>query len=331
MKFLFFTDDHKRGTSPERRKDNFPETLAKKLAEVVRIAREREVDFVLHGGDFFDSPAPALSVCAEFLPILGALEVPLYVVAGNHDLYAHNFETFGRTMLGLLVRLGFVRLLTLEPLYLRKDGLCVQLTGKSYNYDIDQEDKPIAARGYLVKKAKECDFAVHVVHGMLLPRPFPAKPYTLLEEVFPTEADLTLAGHFHVGFPEVEHQGKYFFNPGALVRLSGNPGELKRQVQVLLFDLSGGKLRYEKIPLATALPATEVLDVAQLSEASFREEKLASFLASVRSSAGYARTDIREIILKIAHEKELEPEVREEALRRISLAEEALRNRGVGL
>ncbi|HHY30177.1 MAG TPA: serine/threonine protein phosphatase, partial [Syntrophaceticus sp.] len=35
MRFLFFTDDHKRGTTPENRKDNFPATLARKLEEVV--------------------------------------------------------------------------------------------------------------------------------------------------------------------------------------------------------------------------------------------------------------------------------------------------------
>ncbi|NLH28005.1 MAG: serine/threonine protein phosphatase, partial [Syntrophomonadaceae bacterium] len=44
MRLLYFTDDHKRGTSPENRKDNFPQTLLTKLNEVVKIAKEQEVD-----------------------------------------------------------------------------------------------------------------------------------------------------------------------------------------------------------------------------------------------------------------------------------------------
>lgn len=58
MRFLFFTDDHKRGTSPENRTDNFPATLVRKLKELVEIAQEYEVDYILHGGDFFDVPSP---------------------------------------------------------------------------------------------------------------------------------------------------------------------------------------------------------------------------------------------------------------------------------
>lgn len=324
MRFLFFTDDHKRGTSPENRKDNFPFTLAEKLREVVRIAQERKVDFVLHGGDFFDSPNPALSVCGDYLSVLAQLGVPLYVVAGNHDLYGHNLETLNRTMLGLLIRLHFVCLLTREPLYVRKNGICVQLTGQSYYYDLDNRNLSPQERGYLVQK-KSCDLAVHVVHGMLLPQ-VPSLPtaYTLLDEVQATEADLTLAGHFHLGYPEVNYDGKYFFNPGALVRLSNHPAEINRPVQVLLFDLGGGDLCFEKISLAAAAPGKEVLDRARAEEAAFRTAKLTGFLQSIQRAGDYQRVDFRVLIEKIARTQGLEAEVKQEALRRIARAEENL-------
>jgi exonuclease SbcD len=77
MRFLFFTDDHKRGTSPENRTDNFPATLVRKLKELVEIAQEYEVDYILHGGDFFDVPSPAISVCADFLEVYQQFSVPV--------------------------------------------------------------------------------------------------------------------------------------------------------------------------------------------------------------------------------------------------------------
>ncbi len=321
MRLLFLTDDHKRGTTPANRRDNFPQTLARKLREVLEIVREREVDLVLHGGDFFDVPAPALAVCAEFLALYQQFPVPVYVVPGNHDLYGHNLETLPRSMLGFAARLGIVRLLGREPVYFEKNGVRLQLTGQGYHYDMDRRDPRL---DYVVAK-RDCDFAVHVVHGMLLERPsLPELAYTLVDQVWETEADFTLVGHNHLGFPDVEKDGRYFLNPGALARLSNHPLELKRPVQVLLLDFSGARPTYEKIPLRSAPPGEEVLDRTRLEEAHFREQRLAGYLAEVKAASSFRRTDVRALVEEIARARGIGPRVREEALRRISLAEEAL-------
>ena len=54
MKFLFFTDTHIRGNNPQNRIDDFVQTLNVKLREVFEIAKNEEVDIILHGGDIFD-------------------------------------------------------------------------------------------------------------------------------------------------------------------------------------------------------------------------------------------------------------------------------------
>lgn len=321
MKILFLTDDHKRGTSPENRKDNFPATVAAKLREVVEIACQEEVDYILHGGDFFDVPAPALSICADFLEIYQQFPAPVYVVPGNHDLFGHNPETLHRTMLGFAARLGVVKLLGREPLYLEKDGVRVQLTGQCYHYDIDRRDPK---EDYVVKK-ENCDYAIHVVHGMLLDRQsFPGPFYTLVEDIWETEADFTLAGHNHLGFPDIEKEGKYFLNPGALVRLSNRPAEISRPIQVIILELKKSGSSYKKVKLQSAPPGEDVLDRSRLEEAAFREEKLASYLAEVKSAASYKWTDVRALIEEIVVQEKLDQEVRDEALRRIALFEETL-------
>jgi exonuclease SbcD len=236
MRFLFFTDDHKRGTSPENRTDNFPATLVRKLKELVEIAQEYEVDYILHGGDFFDVPSPAISVCADFLEVYQQFSVPVFAIPGNHDLFGHNTATLPRTMLGFIARLGIVRLVGREPIYLEKNDLRIQLSGQGYHFEMDRREPKL---DYVVQK-KDCDYAIHMVHGMLLQRSiYPGAFYTLIEQIWDTEADFTLVGHNHLGFPDTEKDGKHFLNPGALVRLSNFQHEMKRPIQVLIIDFSG--------------------------------------------------------------------------------------------
>jgi exonuclease SbcD len=321
MRFLYFTDDHKRGTTPENRTDNFPATLVRKLKEVVKIAQEYEVDYILHGGDFFDVPAPAISVCADFLEVYQQFSVPIFTVPGNHDLFGHNSATLPRTMLGFIARLGIVRLVGREPIYLEKNGLRVQLSGQGYHFEMDRREPHL---DYVVQK-KDCDYAIHMVHGMLLQRKiYPGAFYTLIEQIWDTEADFTLVGHNHLGFPDTEKDGKYFLNPGALVRLSNHQQEMKRPVQVLLIDLSGSSPTYEKVRLKSAAPGEDILDRSRLEEAAFREQKLAGYLAEVKAAGSYERTDVRVLLQEIAAMEEMPPAVIDEALLRISLAEEAI-------
>ena len=100
MRLLFFTDSHIRGTSPKNRKDDFVHTLEKKLEEIVDIIEANRVDYVLHGGDLFDRPDVSIAIVSRFSRVFKKIKVPMYVVSGNHDVYGHNPQTIGRTMIG---------------------------------------------------------------------------------------------------------------------------------------------------------------------------------------------------------------------------------------
>jgi len=69
-------------------------------------------------------------------------------------------------MLGLLEGTGIINLLVYDDeVILKKDGITVQLTGRSYNYEIDGEN---FRNYYIVKKRADVDYAINIVHGMLL-------------------------------------------------------------------------------------------------------------------------------------------------------------------
>src|SRR5690554_6149535 len=129
LKILFFTDAHIRGTNPKNRKDNFVDTLERKLLEISDIIEKYNIDFVLHGGDLFDRPDISISIASRFSSILDKIKIPFYLVSGNHDVYGHNPDTINRTMLGLLDILGVIKIVKEnDKIILKKDNIKVQLT-----------------------------------------------------------------------------------------------------------------------------------------------------------------------------------------------------------
>lgn len=323
IRILFLTDTHIRGNSPRGRTDNLPETLVSKLKEVAGIAENYNVNAIMHGGDLFDTPGPSLSVSSQFLAIFRQMPAPVYIIAGNHDLFGQNPQTLHRTMLGLAAELGVFRILQPGvPAYLKGGNITVQLTGQHFHYDIDRRDPNL---DYVVSEVS-ADVAIHMVHGMLLDRPvFPGAPCTLLENIAgETKATFTLAGHAHLGFRDFEWEGKFFINPGALVRLSALPQEIKRKPAVLLLDFSTGSSKFKKIFLESALPGEDVLDRAHIEQAEFQKEKLSLLIQGIKSGGDYRITRLEEIINTIAAREGISSGVREEALLRLAKVQEEM-------
>ncbi|WP_027339192.1 metallophosphoesterase [Halonatronum saccharophilum] len=318
MKLLVMTDTHIRGTTPSRRLDDFKETLLDKLKEVGEIAHNEGVDYILHGGDLFDRPDTAPSVVSDFIKVLKDYPVPIYIVAGNHDLYGHNPETLPRTMLGILVASGIVSPLSIEPIFLEEQGVSLQLTGRDFDYDIDAK----GSDAYNVSKDESVDYAIHLVHGMLLDKPFFENGYTLIEDV-KTEADITIAGHYHLGFGVKTFNRKYFLNPGALVRSSADIKEVKRKPKVAIINL-GEEIEIKLMPLKRAKAGKEVLDREAIEEEKYREKKLIDFVREVKASDDFKVLSMQEILNKVANNKDLAEEVTKEALARLAQAQEKL-------
>lgn len=315
IRLLYLTDTHLRGTNPACRQDDFPTTLEAKIREVGQIAHRHQVDAVIHGGDLWDSPLPALAVASRFLTVwreaLGS--IPLWVVPGNHDLLGQNPALLHRTMLGFGASLGLYRILGREPVILQRSGLTVQITAQPYHWEMDRRDP---ALDYAVGEP-QADFAIHVVHGMLVREPlYPGAPYTPLEAVWDrTAAHLTLAGHNHLGFPPTERRGRLFYNPGALVRLTADPREWAREVKVVVVEVTRSGIELRDVPLANAPPAREALRPGGGfdPDALERQARLRAFVEAVRQAGRKPGEDVLSLLERLAQALAAEREVLEEA------------------
>ncbi|OLS01778.1 metallophosphoesterase family protein [Tissierella creatinophila] len=318
MRILFFTDSHIRGTTPKNRKDDFTNTLEKKFNEIVEIIDKENIDYVIHGGDLFDRPDVSISLVSKFSKILNEIKVPIYIISGNHDIFGLNPKTLNRTMLGLICELKVLNIIdTNEKIILKKDKVKVQLTGQPYTYNIDDSNDKSP---YIVKDIEPgCDFSIHVVHGMLLDKPFiKGIPYTLVEDIKETLADITLSGHYHSGFEKVKIDGKYFLNPGSIVRVSNSLREIKRKPKVAIIDLEKD-LNISYKYLSTALDGEEVLDRKEIENSIYRRERMYEFKQTIDNAMNFEKIDINDVLMGVSNAEKVDEKVKKEALKRISL------------
>lgn len=316
MKILYFTDSHIRGTSPKSRKDDFFQTVLTKMDEIFSLAEQKNVDYMIHGGDLFDRPDVSLAVMGEFAKIMKKMPCPLYIVSGNHDIYGHNPKTLHRTMLGLLSNFGFVSLLNDQRILLKKAETTIQITSAPYTYEMDK----LQGEPYIVREVDpKADYAIHVCHGFLTERKLhPQIPHTMISEITETLADITLSGHYHFGFPTQEINGKYFANPGAIVRISNSIHEINRKPKVLLLELvKDVPIKIQDIYLKSARPGEEVLDRSEILQHQFKKSKLHEFKEIINSSGNFHKTDVFDLLTEISDHKGVSREVKEEAFNRI--------------
>ncbi|WP_100373135.1 metallophosphoesterase family protein [Bacillus sp. FJAT-45037] len=322
MKFLYITDTHIRGTTPKNRKDVFQETMTKKIQEVIKIANEQEVDMLLHGGDVFDRPDLSPNVVGQFARLFREAKMPIYAIAGNHDTFGHNPETISRTMLGLLDSFGLMTVVSPDkPVLIEKDGLRVQLSGQPYHYDLDQRDPKL---DYYPQNEHDADVLIHLVHSMLVEKSLPEGiPHTLIDHIWTTTADVILTGHFHGGFGIKEQGGTWICNPGAMARVNNHWSEINRFPQYVIGEIGeNGSIALTLHTLQSAESGEDVLDRTYLEKAVHQEEKLHEFVQQVKEQSEFKSLNMGDIIGEIAALSNVSDEVKQEALRRITVIEE---------
>lgn len=321
MKLLFFTDTHIRMSKPRNRLDDFYETTLNKLEEIKNYANENKIDYVLHGGDLFDRPDSAIKPTSEVGKILSSFNMPIYIVAGNHDIFGYNTKTLNRTMLGLLDNFHVLNIIPEDGILLNSDEVSILVLGKDYSSDID-----LNKENYIIKKSNlkyDADIVINIVHGFLIDRPFLKQvPHVLIGEITDTEADITLAGHYHTGFKTQYIDGKFFSNPGSMVRISNSLGEIKRKPKFLELNITKDNIVIKDVYLKSAKDGEEVLDRKALTESHYKDERLTIFSNSIDQNVDLELLNLDTILNEISKSENFDQDILKEAKLRLQYAKE---------
>lgn len=333
LKFLYFGDIHGGSKAPKYRTDDFVETRANKIRQILEIAKKHEVVALLQAGDFLNKP----NISPEYLTkelinwtsvnindivfdiMMGEKSVkdlelalknvfPMIGTIGNHELIGGELDSFEKTSLNTLVQMGFMTLVDKDnPLVFKdEDGMTVAITASPYTHQIDDDDKS----AYIVED-KTTDYHIHMAHGMLMPKSYGKKfKHTVVSEIaYDTKADLTINGHDHIGYDEIELDGKKFINPGSPLRLSAENKEISRMPKVLLISISKEEgITLEPIYLE-AEKGEDVLSREHLEIKTAKSEKMEE-IQSLMNKAGLKKgVDITEIIDNVGKAKGLPTDV----------------------
>lgn len=310
IRILYFTDTHIRAQAPTCRIDDFEATVYKKISEIRDIGKARKVDFYIHGGDLFDRPDPPMRIVRTFGRLFQTFERPVFFVPGNHDIFAYNLRSLDRTFAAIWSDFGLLHILSQRTL-LSIDGTSLQLTSAPYTFLMDQ---PEGKQAYIVSE-KVANFAIHITHGLLLPKRFEGVSHTLIDDISDTKADLTLCGHYHSGFKTILRDGKLFANPGSVSRMSATKAEMERKPKVLLITLQiGTPISLENIDLQTAPPGNTVFSRASHDQKEEEGRLFESIRSEIQSGFSSDRVQVEQILLDIAKAHQISKEVRDHAL-----------------
>lgn len=354
MKFLYVGDLHQDELEPVNRIDDFNETRKEKISEIINIAKTNNVKAILHGGDFFNRPKMSNEFVTsvmemwneELIPIdiqeltfqfqagtiseekyLNALHqykvgnIPFISIIGNHDLIGESIDSYPKTSLNVLDTSGFLHIVDKEnPIVFQDEDISVAITGYSYDRELDKSSEK---EGYCVTKAhingKSVDYQIHMAHGMLTNHSYGQKfAHTVIAEIAPkTEADLTINGHDHIGFPLTEMEGKLFVNPGSPFRLSADVKEIARMPKVLLINVNKNGIKVEEVYLKCAKSGKLVLSTDGKKNKQSKQAVMAKIQTLINQSSMKKGLRIADIIENIGSAENIEEDVLKDVQNRI--------------
>lgn len=269
------------------------EDAANTFDEIMQIAKNRNVDFVLQAGDLFHHNKPSKRSIFRVLealkknvlgdkPIefetlsLGDMKevnhedpninvaIPVFGISGNHD------DSGGTNMLsmndilessGLINNFGRVddnEEIVVKPILLKKGDAKIALYGIANIRDerLFRQFRDSRVRFLRAKENPEDYFSILLVHQNHSGRSTSATNY-LPEEVLPDFLDLVIWGHEHECLIEPrrnEHKGFMVIQPGSSVATSLTEGEAVTKHVALLSIGNEKEFHLEKIPLRTVRP-----------------------------------------------------------------------------
>lgn len=211
MKFLFYTDCHLSGMTPRHRTDDYQNTLASKIEEVYSTARNEKADFVVCGGDMFNSHRIfSYELLSRVMDAICDSGLDTWSAVGQHDLTGYNPDTFPSSTLAFISnRCNRFRILW-EP----------QVVGEVALYASNVWEDPLAAGDFKLDGNK---FNVLVAHHLLTNKKamfevVNTEEYWRSLKEKGVEFDLVLSGDLHDGY-DVHQCGKtWFCNPGSMAR-----------------------------------------------------------------------------------------------------------------
>ena len=291
MKLILLSDLHILFDRPEGRKDDILQTMKKKMTFILEYANTHGFS-ILQAGDFFDVPR-SWRLLPLYIELLKYWGVDIYVVYGQHDTYLYSEGTRDRTMVGVLAKMGVVKILDKEG---TRFDANTKVYGTSYGQEVPIPNKTVRTN-------------ILVIHAPILKKKIwegqegssYADEYLRMHK----EYDLILCGDIHQKFL-FEEDGRTICNTGCILRKSVDQWDYIPGFYV--YDTETKETKWQEIPHS---PPEEVMSREHLDQVESKNKMLEEFISTVKNRGGEKGISFKDVLLQVLEENKIEEEVKE--------------------
>lgn len=312
MKFLCVGDIHFTVDHPISRDEQYPKDILKKIVECIQLAKQLNCQYILCTGDWFHRKSQATFYEANLLmSMFKKSHIPIYGIAGNHDIAGYNLKTLASRALGSLITSGHMNLLDNHQI----DSKDVLVTGTSFSRMYD-----LGRTAYYKAEKQEDRYSLAITHGSLITTPTGTffGQYTNMTDLTKIERPLhniIFNGHIHhrQAIYKFKDRDCTVFSIGSLARNILKEDVAKRIPTVLFLDVKEGDFKYEEITLKSVRPFKDAF-IAKEPEEIKDESSIKDFIDTLVSESGeLTMLDDKELvkvtIKKLGYGKEIEEKV----------------------
>ena len=207
MRFAHLSDTHLgyKHLAKDKREHDFYEQFQKTIDRII----EEEVDFVIHSGDLFDQSPPHIEPLKAFqdgLLKLKEAEIPMYAIAGNHDIKYIKDKVIPQI---LFENYGLKIISAENPYYYEGDVLICGVPHQKKSKSEELKESLLK----LSQEAENAEKSILVLHQGVLER-FPEYLEIKMDEL-PENFDYYAMGHLHNFFELECGRGKLVY-PGSM-------------------------------------------------------------------------------------------------------------------
>lgn len=286
IRFAYTTDWHIK-SMPSSSIDikNFTQTMLGRIKQII----SSDVDFILHGGDMFDTPdIDDLSLFNDVVKLLYAHKIPIHLLPGSHDLIGYSADSLNWSCLKTLENSGLLSILQPGINRIGDIEIYAQYPSKQHSLDMYRGLKNL----------------IVVSHNIISPVPLQF-PHVITKDIAEVvEQCLFLCGDLHMPFKEF-YETCAFLNPGPLLKMSLSDKAESSGFFIINFDPKTFMCEFQHMPFPDA-------DITERES----DQAIETFSNKIKIEQHFV--DLADLVTKTSTEMYNDPKVTEEALRWIS-------------
>lgn len=281
------TDWHLKDSCPSNRIDDYYNVQFNKLEQIVEIFNKSKCDYIIHGGDVFDSHRVSFKLLIDTINFFQKHKLKIYGVIGNHCVQGYNLATINNSALGVLMRLGFYR--DVNELHEELD-----IKGIHTRLNYNKGD-------YVGAKIVCC-------HDMIITTKDSPFDHIYWKDLDGYGPEVIISGHYH--HPFIIYGDKtIFINPGAIMRMSISD-DFSTGVDILDTDTYNVKRiefeteTYEKVFKKKDRDKKEILQISNVELKKIDKSNILEKIKKYSIDNGYDNDIVENVLIRVNKARE---------------------------